>query len=252
MSALGVVLTFFPRPGGWRNGRRARFRSVCPKGREGSNPSSPTRLGGRWSMTGGHLSFRPAPCWPGGTTPRNPPRGPASCTGPRRWPSSRRRGRPDLLRWPPTAFFPPFAVLVLLFRMGKGCHFSGCSRGSGLKNASARSRGSRLLCGVGWVLPTPGRMERASPPEPGLGGTFQIPGSCGRALVIPPCVTNTHPAALALPGARAWILNSCHAISRHPQPKLLLRVTVCHLDSSNINSILVTYAGADFAGQRAF
>src|SRR5208282_957296 len=28
--------------GGWRNGRRARFRSVCPKGREGSNPSSPT------------------------------------------------------------------------------------------------------------------------------------------------------------------------------------------------------------------
>src|SRR5262249_14846748 len=31
-----------PRPGGWRNGRRARFRSVCPKGCEGSNPSSPT------------------------------------------------------------------------------------------------------------------------------------------------------------------------------------------------------------------
>src|SRR5207249_3729257 len=29
--------------GGWRNGRRARFRSVCPKGREGSNPSSPTQ-----------------------------------------------------------------------------------------------------------------------------------------------------------------------------------------------------------------
>src|SRR5260370_39118383 len=28
--------------GGWRNGRPARFRSVCPKGREGSNPSSPT------------------------------------------------------------------------------------------------------------------------------------------------------------------------------------------------------------------
>src|ERR1700677_2983872 len=31
--------------GGWRNGRRARFRSVCPKGREGSNPSSPTYIG---------------------------------------------------------------------------------------------------------------------------------------------------------------------------------------------------------------
>ena len=30
--------------GGWRNGRRARFRSVCPKGREGSNPSSPTHV----------------------------------------------------------------------------------------------------------------------------------------------------------------------------------------------------------------
>src|SRR6185437_11783832 len=29
--------------GEWRNGRRARFRSVCPKGCEGSNPSSPTR-----------------------------------------------------------------------------------------------------------------------------------------------------------------------------------------------------------------
>src|SRR6266576_1666806 len=32
--------------GGWRNGRRARFRSVCPKGREGSNPSSPTYWSG--------------------------------------------------------------------------------------------------------------------------------------------------------------------------------------------------------------
>src|SRR5262249_30731987 len=28
--------------GKWRNGRRARFRSVCPKGREGSTPSFPT------------------------------------------------------------------------------------------------------------------------------------------------------------------------------------------------------------------
>src|SRR6185312_13182725 len=36
--------------GGWRNGRRARFRSVCPKGREGSNPSSPTS---RLSLLGG-------------------------------------------------------------------------------------------------------------------------------------------------------------------------------------------------------
>src|SRR5690606_25397242 len=30
------------RSGKWRNGRRARFRSVCPKGREGSTPSFPT------------------------------------------------------------------------------------------------------------------------------------------------------------------------------------------------------------------
>ena len=29
--------------GKWRNGRRARFRSVCPEGREGSTPSFPTR-----------------------------------------------------------------------------------------------------------------------------------------------------------------------------------------------------------------
>src|SRR5579863_3767216 len=42
--ALAVVLTYFLPPGGWRNGRRARFRSVCPKGREGSNPSSPTYI----------------------------------------------------------------------------------------------------------------------------------------------------------------------------------------------------------------
>ena len=52
MSALGVVLALLPARGGWRNGRRARFRSVCPKGREGSNPSSPTRqlvlFAGRW------------------------------------------------------------------------------------------------------------------------------------------------------------------------------------------------------------
>ncbi len=30
--------------GEWRNGRRARFRSVCPKGRGGSTPPSPTYL----------------------------------------------------------------------------------------------------------------------------------------------------------------------------------------------------------------
>src|SRR5687768_15801303 len=31
----------------WRNGRRARFRSVCPKGRGGSTPPIPTRSPGR-------------------------------------------------------------------------------------------------------------------------------------------------------------------------------------------------------------
>jgi hypothetical protein len=31
-----------PASGKWRNGRRARFRSVCPEGREGSTPSFPT------------------------------------------------------------------------------------------------------------------------------------------------------------------------------------------------------------------
>src|SRR5690606_16832065 len=35
------------RSGKWRNGRRARFRSVCPKGREGSTPSFPTLTGSR-------------------------------------------------------------------------------------------------------------------------------------------------------------------------------------------------------------
>ena len=32
--------------GMWRNGRRARFRSVCPKGRGGSTPPIPTRWRG--------------------------------------------------------------------------------------------------------------------------------------------------------------------------------------------------------------
>src|SRR3954467_7656528 len=32
-----------PRQGKWRNGRRARFRSVCPKGRGGSTPPLPTQ-----------------------------------------------------------------------------------------------------------------------------------------------------------------------------------------------------------------
>src|SRR5215475_5772445 len=43
----GTVLLFHSAAGRasgkWRNGRRARFRSVCPKGREGSTPSFPTR-----------------------------------------------------------------------------------------------------------------------------------------------------------------------------------------------------------------
>jgi len=36
------VLIWIGRSGKWRNGRRARFRSVCPKGRGGSTPPLPT------------------------------------------------------------------------------------------------------------------------------------------------------------------------------------------------------------------
>src|SRR5436309_6056278 len=60
--------------GGWRNGRRARFRSVCPKGREGSNPSSPTSrsllLVGLWPTSPVARSAGPGgrppepPAWP--------------------------------------------------------------------------------------------------------------------------------------------------------------------------------------------
>jgi hypothetical protein len=38
--------------GKWRNGRRARFRSVCPKGREGSTPSFPTSAGALFGRAG--------------------------------------------------------------------------------------------------------------------------------------------------------------------------------------------------------
>jgi hypothetical protein len=50
------VLAFWStnRKGEWRNGRRARFRSVCPKGCEGSNPSSPTRGNRRKSPLQSH------------------------------------------------------------------------------------------------------------------------------------------------------------------------------------------------------
>jgi hypothetical protein len=206
-------------------------------------------LGGRWSMTGGHLSFLPAVSTRGDDPP-DPPRGPASCTGPRRWPSSRRRGRPDPLRWPPTAFSSPFAVLVLLFRIERGCHFSG---------VLARERAEKRQRSIPWVAITVrGRMGSShsgadgtcGPCEPGLEGTFQIPGSCDSALAIPPCVTkspSSRPGPYSNPPPEA----KARAPPAAPA-KLLLRVTVCHLDSSNINSILVTYAGADFAGQRAF
>ncbi len=99
MGALGVVLPLLPAQGGWRNGRRARFRSVCPKGREGSNPSSPTRLfmlfAGRW----------PASRWSAvlarGDDPPEPPARRTirfwvlaaglvlGCCGAGRWPASR-------------------------------------------------------------------------------------------------------------------------------------------------------------------
>ncbi len=59
------------RKGKWRNGRRARFRSVCPKGRGGSTPPLPTRkqprvIGSRASFPRGFL-FVP----PRGATPWN-------------------------------------------------------------------------------------------------------------------------------------------------------------------------------------
>jgi hypothetical protein len=47
------------RPGKWRNGRRARFRSVCPEGREGSTPSFPTTE--PRSPTSGARAFFPLP-----------------------------------------------------------------------------------------------------------------------------------------------------------------------------------------------
>ena len=65
--------------GEWRNGRRARFRSVCPKGRGGSTPPSPTL---------------PRACSPSRTTP--PP-------GPGPGPARGRRGPRCTTRsgWPP-------------------------------------------------------------------------------------------------------------------------------------------------------
>jgi hypothetical protein len=66
------VLALLPAQGGWRNGRRARFRSVCPKGREGSNPSSPTR---RFMLFAGPLGQLPVgsrSAGPGGRPPGTP------------------------------------------------------------------------------------------------------------------------------------------------------------------------------------
>src|SRR5690349_4053692 len=57
-----MVLTFGRAQGGWRNGRRARFRSVCPQGREGSNPSSPTEGYRRKSYSYGDETSS-AVCW---------------------------------------------------------------------------------------------------------------------------------------------------------------------------------------------
>src|SRR4051794_7381211 len=44
----GPADTVVARQGKWRNGRRARFRSVCPKGRGGSTPPLPTQGRPRW------------------------------------------------------------------------------------------------------------------------------------------------------------------------------------------------------------
>lgn len=52
------------RKGKWRNGRRARFRSVCPKGRGGSTPPLPTRNEPRSAVAGRGFFFAP----PGRTT----------------------------------------------------------------------------------------------------------------------------------------------------------------------------------------
>ena len=90
MGALGVVLPLLPARGGWRNGRRARFRSVCPKGREGSNPSSPTRrfmlFAGRWPAS---RVVRGA--GPGGRPPGTPRAAHSPALGSRRWPRAGRR-----------------------------------------------------------------------------------------------------------------------------------------------------------------
>src|SRR5206468_4360684 len=65
--------------GGGRNGRRARFRSVCPKGREGSNPSSPTSR--RTLLVDLRSTSLATAVLTRGDDPPDPPRGPLFCCG---------------------------------------------------------------------------------------------------------------------------------------------------------------------------
>jgi hypothetical protein len=146
MGALGVVLPLLPAQGGWRNGRRARFRSVCPKGREGSNPSSPTRrfmlAVGRW----------PASRWSAvlsrGRPPGNPPRGTLSGSGSRRWPCATGWGA---RRWPYAAvdLVAP-ASLWCGARRWPGSGLFWCSPSAGCSGARPRVcrplRCSRVTC----------------------------------------------------------------------------------------------------------
>src|SRR5689334_15052365 len=56
----------------WRNGRRARFRSVCPKGRGGSTPPIPTKLQG--PLLAESVSRGPSAYLLGAPSPPKPPR----------------------------------------------------------------------------------------------------------------------------------------------------------------------------------
>src|SRR5712691_7830590 len=88
--ALAVVLTYsLPRAGGGTADAHGSGPCVRKDVRVQIPPRP--RAGLCYSSIFDRLRWRP-PCLSGGTTPRNPPRGPLSCCGSGRWPASRRGG----------------------------------------------------------------------------------------------------------------------------------------------------------------
>src|SRR4051795_1336383 len=97
-----LTVTLSARQGKWRNGRRARFRSVCPKGRGGSTPPLPTSSQGIPP-----ISPRPTPG--------------ASCSDERcSFPGGDRRRGSRL--GPPAAGSPPFPRTAALRAAGAAGH----------------------------------------------------------------------------------------------------------------------------------